>query len=309
LVSGEEECISVAIARTLPLVVSLTTLPSRIDHLRATIDSLYEQTCPPDKILLCLPKWSQRENAAYDRPNWLSLYHSLLEVVESDDDGPGTKLLGALDHIVTPTCLIVADDDMRYKPSFLEHLYRHQVNEPAASFSYYTYPKGPVTVGQGADGLSFYSPNLSGIHAYAKKAIKFPALWVMDDVWICAFLWRRGVPVKNLGHLVPAGGFIYEATHSVNQLRDMSGDLRREAVTTDGLNYLFEHGLLGRPLQLVALAKKILRTHRSRLFRRAASIGQSEDYLVNTSTGPSPRREVKLAFRGTEQSGQHSQDR
>jgi hypothetical protein len=130
--------VPLAVVRTLPLFVSLTTLPSRIAHLRPTLDSLCEQTCRPDKILLCLPKWSLRESSAYTKPDWLSLYHPLLEIVEADDDGPGTKLLGALEHCVTPTCLIVVDDDMRYKPSFLEHLYRHQIDEPGSSFTYYT---------------------------------------------------------------------------------------------------------------------------------------------------------------------------
>jgi hypothetical protein len=259
---------SVAVSRGLPLFVSLTTLPSRIGHIRPTLDSLLQQTCSPDKVLLCLPKWSLRENAAYQRPVWLADYRPLVDIVECDDDGPGTKLLGALDHLVAPTCLVVVDDDMRYRPGFLQQLYRHQVNEHGSSFSYYTYPKGPVTVGQGADGLSFYSPNLSGIRPYAKKAIEFPSLRVMDDVWICAFLWHRGFQVKSLAHLVPDGGTVYEATHAVNQLRNLTGDLRREAVTTDGLNYLFENGLLGRPMQAIALAKNLLRGPMNRFLGR-----------------------------------------
>jgi hypothetical protein len=44
--------------------------------------------------------------------------------------------------------------------------------------------------------------------------------------------------------------------------------LRREAVTTDGLNYLFENGLLGRPMQAIALAKNLLRGPMNRFLGR-----------------------------------------
>jgi hypothetical protein len=260
-----------ALARVLPLLVSMTTLPSRIHHIRPTLDSLFAQTCMPDKVLLCLPKWSRRENAAYDRPEWLASY-PMLEVVEcADDDGPGTKLLGALDHLLSPVCLIVVDDDMRYRPDFLEHLYQHQVGEPGTSFSYYTYRKGPVTIGQGADGLSFYGPNLAGIRSFAKKAIMSPQLRVQDDLWICAFLWHHGFQVKSLAHLLPDGEAVYEISHSVNQLRNLTGDLARRVVLTDGLNYMFEQGLLGRPAQIMALMKRALRGPRDALLSRIKS--------------------------------------
>jgi hypothetical protein len=182
----------------LPLFVGLTTLPSRIHHLRPTLDSLTAQTDRPDKVLLCLPRWSRREECPYGRPEWLADYAPMLEVVECEEDwGPGTKLLGCLDHLTPPTCLVIADDDMRYRPFFLEGLYSSQVEDKGSSFSYWTFPCGPFDVGQGADGLSFYSPNLEGMRSFANKAIQSPQLRVVDDLWISAFLKRRGVGAKT----------------------------------------------------------------------------------------------------------------
>lgn len=248
-------------APDLPLHVGLTTLPSRICHLQATLDSLMAQTKMPSKILLCLPRWSKREQCRYDRPHWLSDYAPTLEVVDCEDDwGPGTKLLGCLDHFTQPTCLVIADDDMRYRPFFLEGLYGRQVEDTGSSFSYYTFPCGPFNVGQGADGFSFYSPNLEGIRLFANAILKHPQLRVVDDLWISAFLKRQGVVVQSVKHLIPDQGTVYEVAHSVNQLRNLEGDLGREAAMTGGTQYILENGLLGRRIQAISLLKKALRS-------------------------------------------------
>lgn len=250
----------------LPLIVSLTTLPSRIEHLRPTLDSLLAQTCRPDQVLLCLPRWSRREECAYAAPAWAGDYAPLLTVVDTGEDfGPGTKLLGALPAITQPSCLVIADDDMRYAPVFLEHLYAHQVADTAASFSYYTFSNGRFPIGQGADGISVYTPNLDGIMEFARRVIPNRKLLVVDDLWISAFLWRRGVAMKSLAALIGEGNRIYEASHSLNQLRDLEGDLARSTAMWDGLNALLELGLLGRGNQIVAQAKAFARRVRSRL--------------------------------------------
>lgn len=249
---------------SLRLVVSLTTIPSRLSYIRPTLDSLIHQTHAPDQILLCLPKWSSRENAGYDKPDWLSAYAPRVRVVDCrQDQGPGTKLLGALDYLQEPTCLVIVDDDMRYKPHFLERLYRHQSSNTRASYSFYTYKIGPVTVGQGADGFSFYSPNLQGIQTYAERAIQFPPLRVVDDLWISAYLWHRGVKIESLARTVPEGATVYDISHSLGQLRDSTGDLQRRKANRDGLNYLLESGLLGRGNQIWALASKVGRYFKS----------------------------------------------
>jgi hypothetical protein len=53
--------------------------------------------------------------------------------------------------------LIAVDDDVRYKPTFLEGVVEVQKRNKHSSFSYYTYSLDGLTVGQGCDGLSFWS--------------------------------------------------------------------------------------------------------------------------------------------------------
>jgi hypothetical protein len=245
---------------SLPLFVGVTTLPSRIHHLRATLDSLTTQSRIPDKILLCLPRWSVREKRTYDRPAWLAGYAPVLEVVECEEDwGPGTKLLGCLGHLSRPTCLVIVDDDMRYRPFFLETLWASQTEDTRSSFSFWTYPAGPFVVGQGADGFSFFSPNLEGLSDFARKALRSSHLRLVDDLWISAFLRTRGISVRSVQHLILGKGTAYEAAHSVNQLADLEGELEREAVMTAGTRYLLETGMMGRRAQAVALSKKVAR--------------------------------------------------
>ena len=245
----------------IPLFVGLTTLPSRIGLLRPMLDSLINQTKKPDRILLSLPGWSSRENCRYDVPDWLSSYSSLLQVIECGDDyGPGTKLLGCLDHLPDSACLILADDDMVYKPYFLDGLYTNTINNPGISFSYYTFPAGPFVVGQGADGFSFLVKDLEGIKGFAARVLINPHLRVEDDLWISAFLLKAGVIIRSLQHTIPGGGTVYTVVHDLNQLRHIVGDLEREKSIAEGIRYLLESGMMGKRRQLAALAKNAVLT-------------------------------------------------
>lgn len=251
--------------------VGLTTLPSRIELLRDTLDSLLSQTRRPDKVLLCLPSWSRREQCAYQQPAWLRGYRPTVEVVECTDHGPGTKLLGCLDHLPADACLVVVDDDMRYRPYMLEMLYEAQTADPASSFSFWTFPCGPFIVGQGADGFSFHASNLTGIRQFAERALQHPRLRLVDDLWISAYLHRQGVAVRSLKHLIPGGGTVYEAAHDVNQLRNLQDDTAREAVMIEGTRYLLESGMMGPAARAQALAKRALRAARDTLLARGRS--------------------------------------
>ena len=245
---------------TLPLVVGVTTLPSRIHSMRPMLDSLLAQTHPPDRVLLGLPHLSLREARPYEQPAWLADYAPMLHVVPCAQDwGPGTKLLACLEHLPEPCVLVIADDDMYYRPFFLAQLYRYQSYDRHSSFSYCTYRYGPIDVAQGADGFSFYSPNLAGVADFAQAALRSPQVRQVDDLWISAFLQSRGIEVQSLRHLVPDQGNVYATSHLLNQLHQVSGDLGRGQAMREGTRFLLEQGLLGRRAQAEALLRKAAR--------------------------------------------------
>jgi hypothetical protein len=237
-----------------PLIVSLTTLPSRIHLLRPTLDSLASQTHKPDGIFLCLPRWSTREQCAYERPSWLSAYEPLVRIVPCDEDyGPGTKLLGCLPHLPNPCCLVIVDDDLVYRPFVLKVLYERQMADIRSSFSFCTDPMPPVRpsvneviveVGQGADGFSFFSSNLDGIIQYAETVLQNPHLRLVDDLWISAFLSLKGIPVRGLAQELPPNEVVYEVSHATNQLRHLGGHQQRDQLMQLGLQHLLAIGMI-----------------------------------------------------------------
>jgi hypothetical protein len=163
---------------------------------------------------------------------------NIIEVVRVDPDwGPGTKLLGALTALRHPSYLILADDDVRYKPQFVEGLAFAQVQDHTASFSYFTYRASGLTVGQGCDGFSFWSPNVADIYSFFKNHIDGRALFFHDDLWVSFFLATRGIRVKSLrGSL--KGALIYEVEHNINALRSLDGPFARETLNQQAVKGL-----------------------------------------------------------------------
>jgi len=227
---------------TAPVVVSLTTLPSRIGHLEPTLASLCAQTRRPDRIVLAIPPRSRREDCEYELPAFLTdgTFPDGLITVErpADDLGPGTKLLGALPTLVEPSILIVVDDDVEYAPYVIGDLAQAQAGDLRSSFSFYTYRMGGMVVGQGCDGFSFWSPNLDGIDEFAAGIVDRPECFHHDDLWISFFVRREGIAIRPLP---PRGtGLVYEQLDRANALRDLDGDLARDDLNQRGLAYLMD---------------------------------------------------------------------
>src|SRR5580765_8512159 len=67
------------------LIVTLTTLPSRIGRIAPTIKSLLSQDLAPRGIHVHVPQRSRRERAGYQIPDWLSALESV-RIVRCDQD-------------------------------------------------------------------------------------------------------------------------------------------------------------------------------------------------------------------------------
>ena len=125
---------------TLPMrvVVSLTTMPENVKHLRDTLDSLLAQTILPNAIYINVPRINNRSGQPYpSEPVWLSepAYASIVHwnVLERDY-GPLTKLVGALLRENDPeTIVVTVDDDKVYDKHLLRKLtWNSYKNENAA---------------------------------------------------------------------------------------------------------------------------------------------------------------------------------
>lgn len=197
------------------LVVTLTTIPSRIEALAPTLKSLLRQTARPREIRLCVPQWSERERRAYAVPAWLSVLRSVT-LVRCADEGPATKFLSTLRAVPADQPVAVVDDDRVYHPRLLESFAALLARSPdeAISAAGWNVPADlvdrPTTLGARLAGAPHVPVRanqvarptrvdiVQGLHGYVVQPRFFdlralgdfstvPAAvrWV-DDVWISA---------------------------------------------------------------------------------------------------------------------------
>jgi hypothetical protein len=111
--------------KEIPVVVSLTTIPSRIKKVNLTIRSILNQTKKPKKVLLWLPI-----NLKEKIPNSLrKLEKGLFEIRFADWDSSHLKLIESIKAFPEDN-IITIDDDLMYPPEFLELLYLEHLKYP-----------------------------------------------------------------------------------------------------------------------------------------------------------------------------------
>jgi len=117
------------------VVVSLTTIPSRLGHLDTTLKSLVDQTRRPARVVLNIPEYSIRERRAYDVPEHLSGL-SFLDVRRCEDWGPATKLIPTVLAEAADRPILVADDDRIYPDFFVQRMEDASRTMPDAALTY-----------------------------------------------------------------------------------------------------------------------------------------------------------------------------
>lgn len=120
--------------RRLPrVVVSLTTIPPRVNFVQQVIRSMLRQTHLPDEISLHIPLQYQRPEFNHQQvvlPQWLQ-HHHLVKIYHPRDMGPITKLMGSVQEEKDPeTIIITVDDDILYPPTFIESLLKASLRYP-----------------------------------------------------------------------------------------------------------------------------------------------------------------------------------
>ncbi len=197
------------------VIASLSTVPDRINNLRPTIRSLLKQTRPPDEIILAIPEFSVRERRPYVVPKYISQLPRVRVLHCAEDWGPATKFIGAIQDELAAgrenTLIMVVDDDRLYPRDALETYLYFSEQLPNAALCF----RGaamPSTL-DWDDAKMIYAKDLreprpvaviTGCGSYLVRARFFDrSLWdysgvpsvafYIDDIWISAFLSRRGV--------------------------------------------------------------------------------------------------------------------
>ncbi len=124
--------------RDVPVIVSLTSFPARINRVWLVIETMLRQTVKPDKIILWLSK-EQFANSQSMPSNLLHLQSRGLEIrfVEGDIRSH-KKYLYALQQY-PEAILITIDDDLFYHSALVEELMDGHEEHPKAIIAHYTH--------------------------------------------------------------------------------------------------------------------------------------------------------------------------
>lgn len=112
------------------VIISLTTIPSRFQHLQNTIKNLENQTC--HEIWVNIPRTYQRF------PEWDGtvppIFGSKLKINrECEDLGPGTKFMGPAKYLDPEDLIVYLDDDTNYDSKLVTNLLKwHRVDPKSA---------------------------------------------------------------------------------------------------------------------------------------------------------------------------------
>ncbi len=207
-------------------IVSLSTLPDRIERLGPTIGCLLNQTRPPDEILLVLPKFSVRQNRRYRVPKYLSEFPRLRILPCEKDWGPATKFIPAIQAELAcgrgETLIMAVDDDRIYPRDAIETYLHYSAQLPDAALCFRGGPM-PRSLDWRDSKLLFANkirePRrvavMTGCGSYLVQPRFFdsslwdysgapPGAFYMDDMWISGWLDRRGVEK----YVVPASAIM-----------------------------------------------------------------------------------------------------
>ncbi|MDP3546557.1 MAG: glycosyltransferase family A protein [Phreatobacter sp.] len=195
------------VSRPERLVISLTTVPERMDQLGPVLRSLLAQTEPADRIVLARPEVAWRSGKPY--PPFAPAMPGI-DVIAANDQGPATKLLPAL--LAEPdAAILVVDDDVIYPIDFVEQMLAWHRRLPHAAIGWRgwsivadAHPKDyphifataltrpePVDILLGTWGYLVPPGALdAAVHDFSGFP---PSVRFVDDVWFSGHLARRGV--------------------------------------------------------------------------------------------------------------------
>jgi hypothetical protein len=174
----------------IPVVVSMTSIPSRASHCIAAIDSLLPQV---DHIYLSVCTRYKRFDQAWEAPELeQEPYRSKVTVIYSEDYGPATKYLGAATAIPAGTWTLVCDDDQIYHPSLVQRM-RTSVKSLAVYQNHYESIRVKTSGGlvHGYVGLLVHSSHLLGLKQFPLPEVAH----FVDDQWMSIYCFTQGIPV------------------------------------------------------------------------------------------------------------------
>jgi len=192
------------------IIISLTTIPSRINKLKPTLISLLDQTNKVDKIYINIP-YKTIKGKKYNIPEWLNKLHNIKINRVVKDYGPATKLLPVLKK---DAIIIVVDDDVIYGSRLVEDYINMFKKKNCALTTFGAFVKNNHLVDEWPTFMRFreaqYVDILMGHNSFLVTPEMFPknvfnfekapkeCIW-SDDVWFSGWLKHNQIHIYSLG--------------------------------------------------------------------------------------------------------------
>ena len=202
------------------VVISLTTIPDRIDKLKPTLCSLLDNTKRVDEIVINIP-YKTIKGDRYKIPKWLKSLKNVKIYRVDKDYGPSTKLLPTLLRESSKTIIIVVDDDVIYGSktieSYIDEFYNRNCKDALTIFGAFVTKKLQIENEKSPTWLRFrkcqYVDLLMGHNSFLVTKEMFKDLskvfdyesapneckWV-DDIWFSGWLNYFGIKIFSIAN-------------------------------------------------------------------------------------------------------------
>lgn len=202
-----------AVDRPLPVIVTLTSIASRLATLHLTIRSLLAQSVKPERVVL----WLHHDLKLQVPESLVELQGNVFEIRYVDLNCSHCKLVHALEAF-PDRILVTCDDDLIYDHTWLERLYRdHQrypddiISHECRKISYdadeqlLPYKQWPYLKQTGVSGMDLLLLGYSGV-LYPPGSLMQQAVDVelfmqlapkADDLWFKAMSFLKGTKVRR----------------------------------------------------------------------------------------------------------------
>jgi len=203
------------------IVVSFSTIPSRVEFIPNVVKEINKQSLKPDVIYACVPYYSKRLEKEYELPDFEYMGDNV-RIIRCEDFGPATKLLGCVPYEDDPdTIIITIDDDQTYHKDVFKTLTGYGEEYPDSVFSFHAFSKEltparcPIFKNIKSP-KSFYIEGFGGV-LYRRRFIS-PEMYsyfqhnlsrdcfVSDDLVISTWLEIEGIPRKKLCDILNVRG-------------------------------------------------------------------------------------------------------
>jgi hypothetical protein len=191
------------------IVVSLSTIPSRIQNINKVIDSILQSDIQPDLIYLNIPKISKKENKPYFTQG--NLHPKVFVNIVEEDYGPITKLYPTLlKETDDDTIIICVDDDKEYDKKLIPYLvnYSHKYPDSCICVSGWNYfnllfvvvpylnirPVGKIDILQCYLGVLYKRKFFKNLHNLT-ELMSLKMCFTTDDIIISKFLEKEKIDI------------------------------------------------------------------------------------------------------------------